>query len=113
MDAPLAKFETLVSQSQVIVAILGEPALDSFELIHLEPVTMAKVEEVSRRENFVGLCGFAGFKPRLALAVELDDAALKTLSAAFTQLVSAAMDRLDYWLKNNFKNPPTNRTEEN
>jgi hypothetical protein len=86
------KFTQLVSECQTVLAILGHPAHGNFELL---PVSKDTVEAISSRKNFVGLIGLSGVTPRTALAVELDDRALSTLSKQFLGHIEAAIARVE------------------
>jgi hypothetical protein len=103
------KFLQLASECQAVIVITGDPAQGRFELANAtEPVT-----ELVRRENFVGLFGMAGITPKIALAVELDEAAIGALDHVLAGLLETAINRTKYWLENNFKNHPTNHLEGN
>jgi hypothetical protein len=86
------RFEQLASHSNLMFGILGNPALDSFDVLE---VTSGSLAEITRRENFVGLVGCSGIRFHCALAVELDDASISALTQVFTNLVERAITRLE------------------
>lgn len=85
------KFETLLSESNLAFGILGNPALDTFELLEVTPGSLA---EVTSRENFVGLVGVSGLRLRSAFAVELDPESISILVQVFTNLMERAITRV-------------------
>jgi hypothetical protein len=97
-----SKFQQLASDCQVLIAITGNPAQGRFELAG----TTEPVEDLITRADFVGLIGIAGLTSKVALAVELDEVATRALTQAFSRLMESAIDVAEYWLENDFKNPP-------
>ena len=104
-----SKFQQLASECQNLLVVTGDAAQARFELRALT----GSVEDAAKREAFIGMVGFLGITPKLALAVPLDDAAADALAMAVTRLIEEAMERVEYWLKNDFKNPPVNGVEGN
>jgi hypothetical protein len=104
-----AKFQQLASDSQVLIVVTGDAARGRFEL----KLLTGSLEDAVKRVDFIGLIGVAGITPRLALAVELDEDATRTLSQVCIRLMGSAMDRVEYWISNDFKTPPANRLEAN
>jgi hypothetical protein len=86
------KFRHLATDCPVLIAITGNPAEGRFELA----LTTEPVEELLRRADFVGLVGIKGLKTQAAFAVELDDAAVQTLSQLFARLMEGAINRVEY-----------------
>ena len=91
----LDKFQQLVSESDTACAVLGNPAQDRLELVNIEPLTADRASEFVRREDFLGVIGFVGFKTRTVLAVALDDRSITALSQALVALAEAAIDHLE------------------
>jgi hypothetical protein len=86
------KFQQIVLECQLIVGIRGNPAEGRFEFA-LVPTDGAA--DFTRREDFVGMIGLNGLKPRFDLAVELDDTTVTALSHAFLSVVEAAIIRVE------------------
>jgi hypothetical protein len=100
MDAQLDKFGALVSQSKVSVAILGTPALDSFELVDLEAISIERLAVLGM--ELVGIIGMVPDRdsvvrltPRVALAVELDAATEAMLTERFVRLMQKAITLIE------------------
>jgi hypothetical protein len=103
------KFQQLASDCGVLIAITGDAAQGRFELKGLT----GPLEDLVKRADFIGLIGLNGLVPKTALAVELDDEAIRTLSQACIRLMTEEIDRAEYWLEHDFQNPPTNHVEAN
>lgn len=103
------RFQQLASECPLLIVITGDATQCRFEMA----VLTGSLEDLAKREDFVGLVGFAGVTPRIAFAVELDEPAEKALAQVFVRLMEGALDRVEYWLKNDFKTPPVNRLEAN
>lgn len=87
------KFEQLVSGSQYAVAILGNPSLDSFELLDLAAVPANVAANLTQRNmGFLGVIAIVHGVPRLALVAPLDHETTSALSRAFAQRVDAAFN---------------------
>jgi hypothetical protein len=100
MDARLDKFGALVSQSKVAVAILSTPALGRFELADLESLSTERMAHLGM--ELVGVIGMipdrdsvVGLTPRVALAVELDDATIAMLTERFVRLMQKAVAHIE------------------
>ena len=87
MNAQYDKFEQLVFDAQLSVAILGNPETADFELVDLSTPGPLSEDQLSRarRMHFVGVFAIVGCIPRTALALPLDDATYTALSAAFVR----------------------------
>ena len=103
------KFQQLATDCKVLIAITGDAAQGRFELKGLT----GSLDDLVNRADFMGLIGLKGLVPKTALAVELDEESIRTLSQACIRLMTQAVDRAEYWLENDFKNPPVNRVEAN
>ncbi len=101
-----ARFQQLVSDSQLLIAITGNQARDCFELA----IFTGSLKELTKRADFVGLIGLKGFVPKLALAVELDETAMQALWQVFARLMEGAVERAEYWLSHDFATPPAVQT---
>jgi len=93
------KLQQVVSQSRVAVAILSTPALDRFELVDLEAISPERLALLGL--ELVGCIGMVpdkdsvvGLTPRVALAVELDDATIAILTERFVRLMQRAIARV-------------------
>lgn len=87
-----AKFQQLISRSQVTVAIVRTPGPEWFMLCDLSTSTLA---DLVAREDFVGVIGLVGLKPQAAFAVELTGAELSTILASFLRLFERALIRVE------------------
>ena len=88
----MTKFKTLLSQSQFAFWIRGGSTLDSFELCDLAPEDL---DATTSRADFVGVVGFSGFVPRVALAQEIDDASVRAISHVLVAIVEQAILRVE------------------
>ncbi len=86
----LDKFETLVSQSQVALAIFRAPVPGSFMLCDISAST-DPIADLVARDGFVGLIGLVGLKPRTAFAVELTSSEFSAIHASFISLFERAL----------------------
>lgn len=87
----MTKFEVLVSASDVSIAILGNPALDTFEFCEITPGSMA----LTRCAGFVGVVGISGFTTQTVLAVALDDVTVCALARAVADIFEQAICRVE------------------
>jgi hypothetical protein len=104
-----SKFQTLASECQNLLVVTGDAAQGRFELKALT----GSLEDAAKCDGFIGMVGFAGLIPKLALAFPITDAAADALAMAVTRLIEEAMERVEYWLENDFQNPPVNGLEGN
>jgi hypothetical protein len=85
------RLQALLSRSQFAFWIQAT-APDAFALMDLAP---GALEATATREDFVGMVGFSGFVPTIALAVEIDDVSEQALTQAVIALVEQALIRLE------------------
>ena len=109
MNLDMNKFQQLASDCGVLIVITGDAAQGVFELKAFN----GSLDDLLRCEGFIGLIGFVGFVPKIALAVELDEAATETLAKAVTRIAEGAMEHLEYVLNLDSRYPPVNRVEAN
>jgi hypothetical protein len=103
MDA-LAKFETLVLQSRLVLAIYRKPE-GGFTFCDLSPssqrladvITREHLTDLIRRENFVGIIGgdIGRGKPKFAFAVELTNSELSVIQASLLRVFERALIRVE------------------
>jgi hypothetical protein len=98
------KFAQLVSQSQVAIAILGNPALDTFEFCEITPGSMA----LTRCAGFVGVVGISGFKTQTVFAVELDDVTVCALARAVVGILERAIEVVERGVQGHVLTPREN-----
>lgn len=89
------RFASLVSSSQVAIAIFGNPALDQFEFKEITSGSMC----LTRCAGFVGIVGVSGFATRTAFAVEVDNITVTALSQAVAKILEEAICRVERTLK--------------
>lgn len=92
------KFETLVAESSIAVAILANADATDIEMLPVQPRSYAleKAQELARLWaprglRFIGMAGIADGKPRTALAVPLDDLRISALSQAFIAYIEVLL----------------------
>jgi hypothetical protein len=115
--AQLAKIEQLVSEARPALGVLCD-AEGRFGFFLIEqPVQDCDRNAANDGLEFVGAIGLVGvYVPRVALAIELDDAAISRLAAGFTALYARIIDRVErdmgpvFWLETLHKLPDA-RTE--
>ena len=103
------RFRQLASECPLLIVITGDATQRRFEMA----VLTGSLEDLAKREDFVALVGFDHVTPRIAFAVELDEAVEKALAQVFVRLMESAVGRVEHWLENDFKTPPVNRVEAN
>jgi hypothetical protein len=100
----LTKFETLVLQSKVNLAIYRNPAEGGFTFCDPSPsseeplanvITRENLMDLIAREGFVGLTGLVGIKLQFAFAVELTDSELSAIRASLLRLFERALIRVE------------------
>jgi hypothetical protein len=86
MDVQLDKFEQLVFDAQLAVAILGDLETSDFELFDVSRLPLSE-DQLSRasRMRFVGVIGIVESVPRIALDEPLDAATTTALLQAFVR----------------------------
>jgi hypothetical protein len=87
MQAQYDRFEQLVFDAQLSVAIFGNPETSDFELIDLSTPGPLSEDQLScaRRMPFVGVFAIVRCVPRTAIDVPLDDATYTVLAQAFVR----------------------------
>lgn len=100
------KFEQLVSESTIAVAVASTTALDRFELLPLDGANSDPVVAAEKRGmKFVGVIGLSvadgWFVPRTEFALELTLEAEKTIAAAFLALFERVISQMEqtHWLQ--------------
>ena len=91
----LAKFESLVSQSQLAIAIIRTPGHDGgFTFLHISALP-EQLTDLITNEFFIGIIGgdIAGRRPKFAFAVELTDHELSAINTSVLQLFERALVR--------------------
>ena len=87
MNAQYDKFEQLVFDAELAVAVLGNPETADFELVDLSTPGPLSEDQLrrARRMSFVGVLAIVKCIPRTAFDTPLDDAALTALGEAFVR----------------------------
>jgi hypothetical protein len=85
MNVQYDKFEQLVNDAQLAVAVFGNLETSDFELITLGPKFRDPLNLRERGMVFIAVMGIVNCVPRTALAVPVDAATTKTLADAFVK----------------------------
>jgi hypothetical protein len=96
MQAQYDKFEQLVFDAQLAVAILGNPQTSDFELLSISrlPLSEDQLTRVSERQMFfAGVMGIVKGFPRSALATPLDAATTTALAQAYVRFIEQEANR--------------------
>ncbi|MCU1301521.1 MAG: hypothetical protein JWQ87_1805 [Candidatus Sulfotelmatobacter sp.] len=97
------KFEQLVSESTMAVAVAGTAALDRFELLLLDGPNADAVAAAEKCGlQFVGVLTLdKHFSPRTAFALELPLEAEKTIAADFLAIFERVISQMEqtHWLQ--------------
>ena len=93
MNAQYDKFEQLVFDAELAVAIFSNPATSDFELINLAPGQHRPHDLRERGMCFVGVMGIVKGVPRTALDAPLDATITAALSQAFVRHIEQEANR--------------------
>jgi hypothetical protein len=103
MDGQLAKFESLILESDLAIAICRNLVDGGFTFRDISPtsdrpanaITREELLDLIAREGFVGLTAFIGIEPQFAFAVELTDSELSAIRASLLRLFERALIRVE------------------
>jgi hypothetical protein len=96
MQTHYDKFEQLVFDAQLAVAILGNPETSDFELLAVSrlPLSEDQRSRVSERGMFfIGVMGIVQGFPRVALVPPLDEPTTTALAQAYVRFIEQEANR--------------------
>lgn len=84
----LDKFEQIAADAEYAFVILANLDTDDMQFVDLTPVPADTARAFAERGlGFVGVVGWVGGHPRVALEVELDSETIQRMTEAFVQYV--------------------------
>jgi hypothetical protein len=89
------KFEQLAWDATYSAGLLGNGT--EFELVDIPLKSLSEqlIKWQSKNFGFIGIIGIVNGRPKVALALPLDDATISALSAAFVQRIESAINAVE------------------